>query len=173
MTRTIVFIAVVFGLLAWGVPRFFSGEADVVVADGFMSAETKDSYFEFDLGPAKQYSLHLLDLQATNGFLKKMGLNFHAAFLSSKHEQQFQKIIASGSCPASFLNKHGQNFMLAAVDDSVKSTLQTMTGRHNGAKISLSGNPLSFAMGETKGTQMQSFNSGGATMLLVDAINFN
>jgi hypothetical protein len=61
--------------------------------------------------------------------------------------------------------------MLAAVDGNVKSSLQTMVGCHNGVKVNLTGNPLTFAMGATKGTPMQSFNSGGATMLLVDAIH--
>ncbi len=83
MTRTIVFIAVVFGLLAWGVPRFFSGEADVVVADGFMSAETKDSYFEFDLGPAKQYTPRRLNSRFS--YILPRGVYCGAGGRSQKH----------------------------------------------------------------------------------------
>lgn len=163
-------ILALLGLMAWSGFWPGSGAPSVKISDGMMSVDSKSQHFEFAVGQSRYYSLHLLDLSETSGLIKKMGFDFHGAMLKPEHFQQFENILSQKRCPAAFLNKHGQNFMLAASTPQVKAALGKLRGRHHGTAIALSGNTLSFASGKTNGIPMQSFHMGGATALLVESI---
>ena len=168
--RAVVLILLLIGLMAWVGPDFGETKPVIQVADGFMSVESKSDYYEFNLSPAKTYSLYLVELGKTDGFIKTMGFDFHAAMLAPDQHQRFQKIVRSGSCPAAFLNKHAQNFMLAAPNDAVRLKLSKLFGRPNSIQLHLRGNPLAFEMGEVNGIPMKSFNMGGGKALLVEDV---
>jgi|GEM_PF-4403320 len=145
-------ILVLLGLTAWSALWPSSRAPSVQISGGMIMVDSKAQGFEFAVGQRRYYSLHLLDLGETSGFIKQMGFDFEGTMLKPEHFQQFQKIIGAKRCPAAFLNEHGRNFMFAAPTPEVKAALRKLRVRHNETAVTLSGNTLSFASGEADGT---------------------
>jgi hypothetical protein len=167
--KKLLALLLIAGLIYW---KFFSGpdisKVKIETGDGFVSAETKSTYFEYDLGGKQTSSEYrVVQIDRTSGLLLEMGFAYSASLLARNDYRAFEEIRKAGRCPASFLNGHARNYLLI-LGDPVQREAFAKAAAKAGDELQLKGRPLTFAMGEVRGRPMKSFNLGGATALYVE-----
>jgi len=172
--KTLLALLLLGALLYWryAAPGGAGAAVKIAAGNGFVSAETDSTYFEFDIsGPLQPEELRVVSFDRNSGVLQQMGFAYAAGFLTAADYQDFQNLTAAKRCPASYLNEHAKRYMLMIPDERLLGEIADAQ-LDTGDTVRIEGSVMRFAMGEVRGTPLSTFSFGGTVPLYVQQLRF-